>query len=88
MKRAYVGFIMAQHRGFVAFAMFVAAALQYLIITIVSDVDTAAVFEGMFAQLPARFQMLINDFICEGKLQRNDRPKGFTVRYEPTINDV
>ncbi|MFQ5599059.1 MAG: ABC transporter permease subunit [Candidatus Krumholzibacteriia bacterium] len=57
----YVAFIVRQHRGFMVCSMIIVAALQSLIISLISGVDTAAFMTDLLQQLPERFQMFISE---------------------------
>lgn len=60
-KLAYPLFIWKSQRGFAIFSMVVMAALQFLVIVLISTLDVAPILTVLLEQLPERFRTLINE---------------------------
>ncbi|NIO28559.1 MAG: ABC transporter permease subunit [Candidatus Latescibacteria bacterium] len=58
---AYPLFILKNHRGFALFSVVVIAALQYLIIELMTTLNTDAFINTIFSQLPERFRLLVSE---------------------------
>jgi ABC-type transport system involved in multi-copper enzyme maturation permease subunit len=61
IRRSYVVFVLKSHRGFALFSILVIGALQYLIIQLMTTLDTQAVVGNILNELPDRFKMIVNE---------------------------
>lgn len=57
----YVTFVWKNHRGFALFSMVVIAAMQLIIINLISSMDTLSIITVLLEQLPEQFQALISE---------------------------
>ncbi len=60
-NKTYPRFIIKMHRGYVLFSMVIIAFLQYLIVELMSSMDTDVFYENVISQLPERLQMLVSE---------------------------
>ncbi len=60
-RMTYPHFIWKTHRGLIVFSVLFTAALQFLIIFLITSVDTAPIFDAIAKQLPARLRILFNE---------------------------
>lgn len=60
-KLAYPIFIWKSHRGLLAFATLLCAALQLLIVVLISGMDTRTILAVLMEQLPKQFQSFISE---------------------------
>ena len=58
---AYQKFIIKNHCGFILFSILMITLLEYIIISVMTTFDTAALYSSMMNQLPERFKILISD---------------------------
>ena len=60
-NKTYPRLIIKMHRGYVVFSMIIISFLQYLIVELMTTIDTDIFYENILKQLPERLQMLISD---------------------------
>lgn len=60
-KLAYPIFVWKSHRGLLAFATLLCAALQLLIVVLISGMDTRTILAVLMEQLPKQFQAFISE---------------------------
>jgi len=59
-RLAYPALVLRQHVGFTIFSMVVVGLIQYLIVTLINQVDTRSLFDNMLQQLPPGFQNMVS----------------------------
>lgn len=73
----YPLFIWKNHRGFFVFSFIIIAMMQFLVITLVSSMETGPIMDVMMQQLPERFQTLINEQFLSGLTLKGAAAFGF-----------
>lgn len=58
---AYTSLIVKTHRGFVVFAVLVAAALQLLVVRAITSVDVGSFLPAIFNQMPERLRLMVSE---------------------------
>lgn len=61
IKLAYFKLIWKNNRGFAIFSMFFITALQFLILYLVTTIDTTSIIKVILEQLPEKMRMFLNE---------------------------